>query len=249
MNKIIDIHSHLLPGVDDGSKDLDESIHVLNVLSEKGICDIVLTSHYIENSKYCINKKIRKELLETLQQQVKENIHLYLGNEVFTCENIISLLKKGEITTLNGSKYLLMELPLNGYLYQLPTILCELSDHGIVPIIAHPERYRFLHQHPERVRELLEFNCLLQCNVDSILGKYGKSAKKVMKWLLKNHLVSFVGTDTHSINDTIHLDKAYQKLKKLVGEQQFEELTYSNPLKVLKNEKIQSCMAYTASIE
>ncbi len=249
MNSIIDIHNHLLPGVDDGSRYYEESVEILRALSRKGIHDVVLTSHYIENTKYCVSKKERLEILERLREKVPPTkMRLYLGNEVFTCANIIKLLKNGEITTINDSKYLLIELPLNGYIRQLPSILCDLTEEGIIPIIAHPERYQFLQRDPKKVYDLLEFNCLLQCNIDSIVGKYGKSAKKLMKWFLKKDLVTFVGTDTHSISDTLLLDKAYRKLKKMVKEEKYQEITYFNPLKVIQNKDMTEEEEYLVTI-
>ena len=139
---------------------------------------------------------------------------------------------------------MLIELPLTGYINNLQNILCELTNYGIIPIIAHPERYKFLQKNNKRVRELLEFNCLLQCNIDSILGKYGKKAKKTMKWLLKKDLVSFVATDTHYVDSDDKLEKAYKKLKKIVGQNKYNELTKINPTKVLNNVDILNNLEY-----
>ena len=95
-----------------------------------------------------------------------------------------------------------------------------------------------------RINELLEFNCMLQINVDSLTGKYGSKAKKIAKWLLKNNLVQFVGTDTHHYEHSKHLEKAYAKLKKLVGEKKFKELTYYNPKNVLENKTVEGNLDY-----
>lgn len=245
MDKIIDIHTHILPGVDDGAKDIDESIKIINYLYDKGITDIVLTSHYIINTKYNYNQIARNRILTALREKLNnDQIHLYLGNEVYLSENIIDLLEQHEISTINNTKYMLIELPLTGYINNLQNILCELTNYGIIPIIAHPERYKFLQKNNKRVRELLEFNCLLQCNIDSILGKYGKKAKKTMKWLLKKDLVSFVATDTHYVDSDDKLEKAYKKLKKIVGQNKYNELTKINPTKVLNNVDILNNLEY-----
>lgn len=239
MDKIVDIHTHILPGVDDGAVNINESIEIINHLYEKGITDIVLTSHYIKNTKYNYNQTKRVKIFEKLVKKLNnDSIRLYLGNEVYLVDEVIELLKQGEISTINGSKYLLIELPLSGYISNLQNILCELNDYGIIPIIAHPERYKFIQKDNKRIYELLEFNCLLQCNIDSLNGKYGSSAKKTMKWLLKNDLVSCVATDTHYVDNSKNLEKAYKKLKKKVGVDKFRELTLNNPLKILKNEEI-----------
>lgn len=244
MSKIVDIHTHILPGVDDGSKNLQESIQIIQSLYEQGITDIVLTPHYIKDTNYNATSAQKKKILESVKANLREDVRLYLGNEVLVCEDLIDLLKKHKINTINDSKYLLIELPFSGHLNSLQSILCELVDQGITPIIAHPERYQFLQKDKNRIRSLLEFNCLLQCNVDSLTGKYGRQAKKLMKWLLKNDLVQIVATDSHHVDDHKMLEKAYQKLKKRVGPEKYEQLTYSNPMKVIRDEVLEGNLDY-----
>ena len=245
MDKIVDIHTHILPGIDDGAHDIEESIRIINYLYNVGITDIVLTSHYVPNTIYSYNQLVRVKLLSTLKQKLNnDNIHLYLGNEVYLSEEVIDLLEKHEISTINDTKYMLVELPLTGCLNNFQSILCDLNAYGIIPIIAHPERYEFIQKDKKRIRELLEFNCLLQCNIDSLIGKYGKRAKKIMKWLLRKDLVQFVATDTHSVNNKEEIIKAYNKLEKMVGEKKFNELTNINPNKVLENKNVQGNLEY-----
>ena len=247
MDRRIDIHTHILPGVDDGSKTIEESIRLIKHLKKIGITDIVLTSHYIMNSKYQFNSLVRNNILNNLKEAlIKENIkiNLYLGNEVYLSKEVISLLRKKEICTLNNSKYMLVELPLSNYLSDASQILCELSDCGVVPIIAHPERYRFIQEDKNRINELLEFDALLQINVDSLVGKYGKSAKKIAKWLLKKDLVHFVGSDIHHIDDSKKLKKAYKKLRKIVGKEKYYKLTVLNPQSVIKDEELKGNVDY-----
>ncbi len=239
MDRKIDLHTHILPSVDDGSQSVEESLEIINYLYSKGITDIVLTSHYIKNTNYSHNQISRdRQFKELCTRLTNQNVRLYLGNEVYLCEDVIELLESHEISTINNTRYMLIELPLTGYLNNLQNILWEVSNYGIIPIIAHPERYQFLQKDKRRIRELLEFNCLLQCNVDSITGKYGKKAQKLMKWLLKNNLVQFVATDTHYVDEDDVIDISYKKLKKLVGENRYRDLTYINPSKVLENEDI-----------
>lgn len=245
MDKIVDIHTHILPGIDDGSRNIEESIDIINYLYSIGITDIVLTSHYVADTAYNYNQLVRVKLLNTLKEKLNnDNIHLYLGNEVYLTDKVIDLLETHEISTINDTKYMLVELPLAGYLNNFQSILCDLNSYGIVPIIAHPERYSFIQKNKKRVRELLEFDCLLQCNIDSLIGKYGKRAKRVMKWLLKNDLVQFVATDTHYVDDDKKLKKAYNKLKKIVGTDKFLELTCTNPTKILNSQEVLGNLEY-----
>lgn len=245
MDRIIDIHNHILPGVDDGSRTIEESISLIKYLKSIGVKDIVLTSHYIKGTKYEFNTLVRNNILKELKNALNDDeVNLYIGNEVYLGEEVINLYENHEISTLNNSKYMLVELPLSSYSRNFPSILCELDNYGIVPIIAHPERYRFLQKNKNRINELLEFNCLLQINVDSLTGKYGNKAKKVAKWLLKNNLVQLVGTDTHHYEHSKHLRKAYEKLHKLVGDTKYNELTFYNPKNVLENKTVTGNLDY-----
>ena len=241
MDKIIDIHSHVLYGVDDGSRTLKESLEIIDYLKSVGIYDIVLTSHYIKDTKYESDVKTRTEILEKLKSKLNDkDVKLYLGNEVYLCDELVELYKNKKITTLNNSKYMLVELPLVNYFSNFQNVLCEINELGLIPVMAHPERYRFIQKNKKRINEILDYGCLLQCNIDSLTGKYGRDAKRVMKWLLKNDLVTFVATDTHRVGDKVKLEKAYKKLKKLVGEERYEELTYSNPKRILNSKNIKN---------
>lgn len=241
MDRIIDLHNHSLPGVDDGASTMEEAIQNIKFLKQNGITDIVLTSHYVLNSDYTVPVSGRKETFLELEKKVaKYGVHLYLGNEVYVSdsETLLELLKEGEIITINNSRYLLIEFPLNQNIHQLDKLICELNDKGIVPIIAHPERYYYFQQKYDRIRDLLEYNCLLQCNMSSIIGHYGKKAKKLMKWLLKNDMVSFIATDFHHINKKDTISKSMKKLSHYLDSDDFERIIYRNPQYVLEDRKV-----------
>lgn len=239
MDKKIDIHTHVLFGVDDGAKTIEDSLAVIDYLKSIGIYDIVLTSHYIKDTKYQSKVADRNKLLKELKSKVLDkDVNLYLGNEVFMCDEVVDLYNKKEVTTLNKSRYMLVELPLGNYFRNYQNVLCEMLDAGIIPIMAHPERYKFIQKDKKKIKEMLEYGCLLQVNVDSLIGKYGKDAKKIAKWLLKKDLVTFVATDTHKVSNIKDLEKAYKKLKKIVGNDRYTKLIYDNPKCVLDNKDI-----------
>ena len=227
---MIDIHSHLIPNVDDGAKSPEETIELIKEAREAGITDIILTPHYIINS-YEQNAETLILLKDKLQQIINsENIkvNLHIGMEVYITDNLVEILKQNKILTLAGSKYLLMELPLNTNVQYLDMVIFKL--------IAHPERYKFVQEDPSKVRELIESGCLIQSNIGSILGIYGKKAKKTIKYLLKNDLINFIATDTHRKN-TIYplLEKGIKKIEKITGKEKAEELTNLNVQKILNN--------------
>lgn len=235
---MIDIHSHLIPNVDDGAKSPEETIELIKEAREAGITDIILTPHYIINS-YEQNAETLILLKDKLQQIINsENIkvNLHIGMEVYITDNLVEILKQNKILTLAGSKYLLMELPLNTNVQYLDMVIFKLIENNIIPIIAHPERYKFVQEDPSKVRELIESGCLIQSNIGSILGIYGKKAKKTIKYLLKNDLINFIATDTHRKN-TIYplLEKGIKKIEKITGKENAEELTNLNVQKILNN--------------
>ena len=236
-----DLHSHILFGIDDGSKNIEESISLLKEMRKQGVEELMLTPHYIEKSNYNCNNKNKEELFRQLKKRVKEeniDIELYLGNEVFITNHFLPLIKKKEIRTLNGSKYLLFEFPLGQIYNNTSEIINELVSHGYVPILAHPERYKTFQDHPELVLEYLRSGVLLQGNLTSLFKKYGRVAEKTLKYFLKQGWISFLGSDTH--HDVKFNDKKLEKkLLKITKDSQYvEDLMKNNFDKVIHNEDI-----------
>ncbi len=235
---MVDIHSHLIPNVDDGSKSVEETFMLIKEADRAGITDIILTPHYIVNS-YEQNANtliLLKDKLQQILDKDKINVKLHIGMEVYITDNLIDLLKQNKLLTLANSKYLLMELPLNTNVQYLDMVIFKLIENNIIPIIAHPERYKFVQEDPSKVRELIDSGCLIQSNIGSILGIYGKKAKKTIKYLLKKDLINFIATDTHRKN-TIYplLEKGIKKIEKITGKEKAEELTNLNVQKILNN--------------
>ena len=235
---MIDFHSHILPGIDDGSRNLEQSISMVNEAKEAGFTKIISTSHYMENYYEC-NEIKRKQLLEQVQKNV-QGIELYLGNEIYITNNMIELLHNGQASSINGTKYVLFEFPLiNTKSMNDKEVIYRLVENGYIPIIAHPERYPFIQEKPDYLLELEGMGALFQANYGSIIGMYGLKAKKTLKILLKNNLISFLGSDVHRPEQVYNkMPKIIKKFKKIISNEQFEELTEINPEKVLKNENI-----------
>lgn len=243
MDNYIDIHSHILYGIDDGSKTLEESIEIIKQHIEMGFTSIVATPHYIENSKYITNNQKKQNILNNLKKEIKNknlNVNLYLGNEVFINNNLEKLLNTNEISSINGSKYLLIELPMHNKIKNINDIIYELRIKGIIPIIAHPERYEFVQKNPKIVKDWIEEGALLQSNYGSIIGIYGNKAKKTIKKLLKQNKITFLATDIHFPNNKIYLnmEKIKKKIKKIIGEEKLKELMITNPKKIISNKEI-----------
>ena len=234
---MIDVHSHILYGIDDGSRNIEESIKIIEIYNEIGIKDIIATPHYINNSSYVSSKENNKKILKELKNELKtRNIdtNLYLGNEIYIDKDIESLLKNKLISPLNDTKYLLIELPLSGEYEDYYDIFLELINKGYKVVLAHPERYSTFQNDFNNIYELNDIGVLFQCNVGSILGQYGNSAKKTLKRLLKEDLVFILGTDVHrSKIDIKFLKKAENKMLKYITKEKFIEISENNAKNIL----------------
>ena len=236
-----DLHSHLLYGIDDGVKSIDEAILLIQNMVSSGITEIVLTPHYIENSKYNCNNKNKKVLFEELKKRIKkENIpvSIYLGNEVFFTSNFVELLKKKEISSINNSKYVLFEFPMHEHYKSSQESLLKLISRGYVPILAHPERYKRFLENPDIAEEYLRMGVLLQGNFPSLFGKYGKGSKKLLKYYIKKGWISFLGSDVHH-DYHYNMNKLEKKLHRYNKNPEYiSDILEGNFDRVVRNESI-----------
>lgn len=233
---MVDIHSHIMYGIDDGSKDIETSLEILKDAHNNGVTDIFLTPHYIENSKFDCNNENKEKILNTLKKKLKEeniSINLYIGNEVFIDENILEHIKNNEIATLNNSKYILVELPMGRMYNNTKEILFNLIIEGYTIVLAHPERYRYMQEDDKKLEELLSMGVLLQGNYRSLFGYYGKDAKKTLKKFIKKKQISFLGSDIHK-NDGYNLKKLEKIVLKLSKDKEYtENIIKNNALEII----------------
>lgn len=234
---MIDFHTHILPGIDDGSRSYEESKKMLLEAKNAGVDKIISTSHYALDC-YEIPEYKRLELINELNDE-EDLPKITLGSEIFITYNVIDLLKEYKASTINGTQYILLELPLKSYFPNLKDTINKLKENNYKIIIAHPERYSCVQKNFNFLYELQELGILFQSNYGSILGIYGMKAKFVMKKMLKKQLVSFLGSDVHREN-TIYpkLNKAIEKISKIVNEEYLENLTNNNANKILNGEDI-----------
>lgn len=197
-----DIHSHLLPGLDDGSPDVETSISLLKALYSAGIKKFICTPHIIgdmyRNTPVTINAA-----LEKLKKAVKEegmDIQLSAAAEYMLDDYFLELIRKGEpLLTLEGN-YILTELPYYSAPINFKEISFEILTNKYQPLMAHPERYHYYHKDYAAYARLKEMGFLLQVNLLSLTGYYGKEVAKAARYIVKNNLASFVGSDLHHTN-------------------------------------------------
>lgn len=227
---MVDIHSHILFGVDDGAKDIEESMELLKQAVSVGYTDIVCSSHYYiglyENSNYLINFNILKEEIKRLEIP----INIYLGNEFNLDSEYFS--HKDKINRINNGKYFLVEIKSNIIYSICKDFFQMLLEKGVTPIFAHVERYNQI-----RIEELLELSqmgVVLQMNLGSAVGELPK-----VKYLLENRYIDIIATDTHKYGKRdYNIKEKLDKLKSIVGDEYFQLLTEINPKKVINNENI-----------
>lgn len=229
-----DIHSHILFDVDDGSKSIEESIELLKKMKDIGFDNVILTPHYIEGSEYSSKNLEKKKKLNQIKEELLNqniDINIYLGNEIFINNNIYELIKNGEIHTLNNTRYILVELPFHNQIVNLEDIIYELKIKGLIPIIAHPERYSYFQNNYKEVDRLREEGFLFQGNYASILGYYGKESQKLLKYMLKKQYIDYLGTDVHRTAKTYVIDnfkKIEKNIIKITKNDYYQEIKENN---------------------
>ena len=146
---MIDFHSHILPNIDDGAKNIDESINLIKEAKIAGFTDIISTSHYLENY-YESNAEERYDLIKELKKY-NVDVDIHIGSEIYVSENIVDLIKENKASSINNSRYVLFELPMNNNVLYLKEVIFRLMENDFIPIIAHPERYSFVQKiHSEK---------------------------------------------------------------------------------------------------
>ena len=214
---------------------------MLKVAQEAGFTDIISTSHFIEGH-YEMNKIDRQAWITALNTGIKQkdiNINLYNGAEIFVSESMCDNIKNNLIGTLNNSRYVLFELPMNTKTMYLNEVIFNLISMDLVPIIAHPERYSYVQKDPNILIDYIEMGVLFQSNYASITGYYGKEAQKTVKKLLQNNMIHFLGSDNHRPN-TIYADmnEIINELEKVISKNKIKLLTEINPRKIINDEEI-----------
>ena len=205
-----DMHSHLLPGIDDGARDLEASVALIRGMRELGYQKLITTPHVIWDM-YKNTPAIIHDRLYLLQRAVTDagiDVEILAAAEYFLDEHVEELLKKKEpLLTIGGNK-VLTEFSLAFPSMNIKDLLFEMVMMGYQPVIAHPERYVYLQKNKDFYREMKDIGCLFQLNLLSVYGYYGKSVRDLSEYLLSEDYYDLIGTDLHNIN---HLE-ALQKL-------------------------------------
>lgn len=241
MTGYVDIHTHIIPGVDDGSQSMEQSIKMAEIMNEQGITAAIATPHYYPGGRNTSPTELQSqfELLQNNLMKAGNPLKLHLGNEIYYRSSVSELLETHLAKTLTGSFYVLVEFnPGEEYSY-IRNAAYQLLSNGYIPILAHVERYRHLTLHMDRVEEVRDMGACIQVNAAGITGDMGREIKKAAHQMLKQELVHFVATDTHDTEKRAPLlQKAAAVISKKYGEDYMTDLLYRNPMKVINKEEI-----------
>ncbi|MGN6530146.1 MAG: tyrosine-protein phosphatase [Ginsengibacter sp.] len=197
-----DIHSHILPGIDDGSPDIETSLQLLQSLSDAGIHKFICTPHVIgdlyRNTPETINSALSKLKKAILQNGM--TMEISAAAEYMLDDHFMELLHKKEPLMKLTKNYILTELSYSTAPAKLEEISFEINIHNYHPLMAHPERYPYYHRNYDAYYRMKELGFLLQVNLLSLTGYYGKTVAKAAKFILENKLADFTGTDLHHFN-------------------------------------------------
>lgn len=223
---MIDIHCHIIFGVDDGPSTIKDSVRMVLEAEKLGVDKIIVTPHY---NKYVYNSDKVLENFYKIKSRIRDfGVELFLGYEVFLISSINDVLTQKGDYTLNKSKYLLFELPFDIMPVNINETVLKLHSEGIVPIIAHPERNMYFVRNMQKFIELIETGCLVQLDAASLVGVHGSNVKRFAKKLIDMNLVQFVASDAHKPEDYELYKRSYDIVKNWAGKEYSDKIfTYN----------------------
>lgn len=244
---MVDIHSHILPQVDDGSHSLDESIEMCWASADDGVRVMVATPHAHDGKHKTHDVELLNEKVEELNNHLRGNPKIVLGCELrFTHEIVKQLCETHTAPTIAGGPYALIEFPHAIIPPGSERPLCELMRNQITPIIAHPERNAMLIAEPNRLYELVSLGVLGQMDTGSITGQFGKRVQKTARVMLENGLIHFIASDCHNMRNRLPgMSAAVALTAKIVGEEYASAMSNDNPAAAVEGRPIPTCPTAT----
>ena len=238
-----DIHCHILPGLDDGAPDIDTSILMAEIAAESGVTDIIATPHTNQAGRF---ENYASPSLDDLFRRVRDEIadrkipvRLHPGMEVYGSGMVPGMLRDGKLTTLAGSRYFLIEFGFRDLPENMDRVLRELLSAGVVPVVAHPERYEQIQNHPNWLFRWAKEGILLQSNKGSFTGFFGRKPRELAFAMVARGLTACVASDAHGYEHrTPSLEEAEEILTVEFSGDTAKSLLADNPEKILRNEPV-----------
>lgn len=244
---MIDIHAHILPGMDDGAEDTQEVLDMARMAVDSGVTAIVATPHC--NFPGVYDNYYNKEYMETFRwvtralKDAEIPLKLYAGMEVFVTPDVPKLIADGKLLTINGGRYMLVEFEFDEEPGYVNKMLKEIADCKVFPVIAHPERYQFVQDNPMIAKQWKSNGYLMQANKGSFVGRFGRRARRTVYELLDNNLLSLVASDCHSpYQRTPYMLDVYEELSENYSMKQLKMLFEENPRRICLNQKVEGVL-------
>ncbi|MCK4282828.1 MAG: phosphotransferase [Candidatus Brocadiae bacterium] len=240
---MVDIHSHVLPGLDDGPRRMDESLRMCELYVAQGVATVVATPHMCNALFDEVTAEMVRQGAERLAEACRKRgleLAVIPGGEVRLQPELMEMLDAGEVLTLGDSgRYMLLELP-NQVVPRIERLVFELALRGITPVLSHPEHNLEFRRSPGRLAELVEYGCLVQVSADCLLGAFGRVARRAAARFVSSDLVHVVASDAHSASGRRRpqFDHAARLLGGMVGEDRACRLLCTNPGRIVRGESL-----------
>jgi protein-tyrosine phosphatase len=241
---MIDVHFHCLPDLDDGPADWDQAVALCRAAAAEGTTTVIATPHVLREPWFNDDPAVRDRLILKLNSLLEGNPSVLAGCEYYFSSDAIQLFeggKWGPLTGLNRTKYLLLEFPSGQVPSGVEAVFHELSLLGVTPVIAHPERDRWLADRPSRVEDLVSRGAIVQITAGSLLGDFGIDASTACEEFLRRGLVHLIASDAHSVSRRPpRLAAARRHVRRNWGKRAEIDLFENNPKALLQSESLPS---------
>ncbi len=236
---MIDTHLHILPGIDDGPQTMQEALALGQALVQEGIRGAIATPHYNDVYPQRPAAEIQARVYE-MQQELNRYaipLRIFPGHEALIKPGLVQDIQAGRLATLNNSRYLLLELWNNEWLPDTERTIFELRAFGLIPILAHPERYRAIQKNPQRLVALRQQGVLAQLTAGSLIGRQGNTARRCAETLLTKGLITCISSDSHGLRKrSPGVTQGLQRAIELVGQERVYQLVEMAPAAIINNQ-------------
>ncbi|AZN38595.1 tyrosine-protein phosphatase [Paenibacillus albus] len=246
---MIDIHTHILPGIDDGATNIEDSLDLARAAVADGITALIATPHHADG-RYTNHAAFVTEQVERLREELANHqipLEVYAGQEIRVHSDMLDAWSANELATLAGSRYILLEMPSSSIPKRMLEYIHELTIMGIRPIIAHPERNAEVVKHPDKLKEMIEAGAFGQMTTHSLLGGFGKQIERKAWQLCRDGLIHIISSDAHhTVRRGFRLKEAYNRLKSEFGEG-FVKTYIANAESIISNSEMIDCPSKSSS--
>ena len=240
---MIDLHTHILPGLDDGASSWEDALEMAQMAVDSGVTVLAATSHsnlphqrediWVETYNRCL------ERLKRLLMEEKIPLQLAAGMEIFASDDVVQKLKRGMLLTLNQTRYVLVEFPMDVPAFKIYQVMDRLLEGGYLPVLAHPERYHCVQHIRAHIYEWQQMGVVIQVNKGSILGRFGETVRQIADSILRHRLAAVAASDAHSpVWRTTSMDLLAGTLERKYGESCPWLLLEENPGRILEGRQV-----------